>query len=227
MKKENKPNPEEILAGGLAALSIEPSDRIINSFLTYLHELKKWSGIHNLTAVKDDAGIVTTHFLDSLLYLRGVPAGAKTILDVGSGAGFPGIPIKIVHPGLTATLLEPRKKRAVFLRHMIHLLRLSGTDVIESRLQDVKLPPQDCITVRALFSFSDFIKLALPLLNTDGTLVIGKAAGYESEIPQNTDDYKIDIVQCKIPHTDIERFIITVKGQHQSTKLHSFVIPSI
>ncbi|MBF0521303.1 MAG: 16S rRNA (guanine(527)-N(7))-methyltransferase RsmG [Nitrospirae bacterium] len=213
-EKEQKTNVETTLLEGLRALSIEPSESIVKSFMTYLQELKKWSKTHNLTAITDDTEIVTKHFLDSLLFLNGIPAEAKTLLDVGSGAGFPGIPIKIVRPELVVTLMEPRKKRAVFLRHMIHILKLPDTDVCEDRLEDLeidKFTPFDCVVVRAAFSVSDFIQLASPLIGTHGCLVLGKGKGYESEIQKNSDDYKIDIIHSKIPLTETERFILVVK----------------
>ncbi|QWR76816.1 16S rRNA (guanine(527)-N(7))-methyltransferase RsmG [Candidatus Magnetomonas plexicatena] len=214
-EKERKMSAEAALIEGLRALSIKPSETVVTQFMTYLKELKKWSDVHNLTAIKEDSDIVTKHFLDSLLFLKGIPDEAKTLLDVGSGAGFPGIPIKIVCPELEVTLMEPRKKRAVFLRHMIHLLKLTNTDVYEGRLEDMKIAdkisPFDCIVIRAALSFSDFTRLALPLIGTDSVLVIGKGKGYESEI-QNSDSYKIDIIHSKIPLTDTDRFVLLIKS---------------
>ncbi|MBF0466509.1 MAG: 16S rRNA (guanine(527)-N(7))-methyltransferase RsmG [Nitrospirae bacterium] len=214
-EKEQKTNAEAALTEGLRALSIEPSASIVESFMTFLQELKKWSKTHNLTAITEDTEIVTKHFLDSLLFLKGIPDEAKTLLDVGSGAGFPGIPIKIVRPELVVTLMEPRKKRVVFLRHMIHILKLPDTDVYEGRLEDVGIaentPRYDCVVVRAALSFADFTRLASPLIGTHGCLVLGKGKGYESEIQKNTDDYKIDIIHSNIPLTETERFILVVK----------------
>ena len=113
----------QLLKSGLAELGLPSSDEQINAFMTYLSELKKWNRAYNLTGLAKDEDIVIKHFLDSLLYLKAIPQGALHIADVGTGAGFPGIPITIIRPETEMHLIEPSGKKAVFLRHIIWQLQ--------------------------------------------------------------------------------------------------------
>jgi 16S rRNA (guanine527-N7)-methyltransferase len=101
---------DELLEKGINELGITPSKQQINNFITYLSELKKWNKAYNLTGLKKDEDIIIKHFLDSLLYLKAIPHGEITVADVGSGAGFPGIPIKIIRPEIDMYLVEPSRK---------------------------------------------------------------------------------------------------------------------
>lgn len=97
----------------------------------------KWQRIHRLLGSDDPRWIVDRIFLDSLLFLKLVPAGAREVLDAGSGAGVPGIPIKLVEPGLRLTLVEARQRRASFLSTAVRELGLGGTRVVADRLESV------------------------------------------------------------------------------------------
>lgn len=198
-----------ILKKGLSALSINPSDEILAAFATYAAELQKWTKVHNLTSVTDEEGIAVKHFLDSVLFTMPLRDGDCEILDVGSGAGFPGIPMKIVRPELRLTLLEPKGKKAAFLRHIVHKLNLSkDVEIIEGRLESFK-PPHlyDAAVVRALFSAGEFILRVSPLVKPDGLICLGKGRDYRKEL----DDLSgINVAQFTIPFTDIERVILTL-----------------
>src|SRR3990172_1998107 len=108
----------ELLKSGLKILDIPFTEEQIDAFLTYLEELKKWNRAYNLTGLKTDRDIIIKHFLDSLLFAKALPPEALTLADIGSGAGFPGIPIKIMFPHFAAFLVEPTQKQAVFLQHI-------------------------------------------------------------------------------------------------------------
>ncbi|MBF0457562.1 MAG: 16S rRNA (guanine(527)-N(7))-methyltransferase RsmG [Nitrospirae bacterium] len=204
-----------ILKRGLSALSINPTDEILAAFAAYASELQKWTKVHNLTSVTDEEGIAVKHFLDSVLFtipLRdSVPLrdSDSEILDVGSGAGFPGIPMKIVRPELRLTLLEPKGKKAAFLRHIVHKLNL-GKDVIvcEDRLESFR-PPHlyDAAVVRALFSAGEFISKASPMVKPGGLILLGKGRDYKKEL---TGLPSVNVSQFTIPFTDIERVILTL-----------------
>ena len=109
-------NPLELLKDGLRKLGISAGEEAIGAFLLYLEELKKWNRAHNLTSITDDREIVIKHFLDSALFLEAVHGRGRRIADVGSGAGFPGIPLKILRPDLEISLIEPSGKKCAFLR---------------------------------------------------------------------------------------------------------------
>lgn len=104
----------------------------------YFNELRAWNKKINLTAITKERDIAIKHFLDSLAlspYLD--PAPGRSLLDIGSGAGFPGLPLKIVHPNLHVVLLEPNRKKTAFLRHVIGTLRLKEVSVLSTRVQDL------------------------------------------------------------------------------------------
>ncbi|MEW6215889.1 MAG: 16S rRNA (guanine(527)-N(7))-methyltransferase RsmG, partial [Nitrospirota bacterium] len=101
-----------------------PEMEQLSAFMTYLSELKRWNKAYNLTSLSKDEDIIIKHFLDSLLYLKAIPDGEIKIADVGSGAGFPGIPLKIIRPEIEMYLIEPSRKKSAFLRHIIRQVGL-------------------------------------------------------------------------------------------------------
>jgi 16S rRNA (guanine527-N7)-methyltransferase len=132
--------PEEfraILIEGGAQLGLRFTDEQILQLGLYHRHLTSWNQRINLTALRETKAIVVQHFLDSLacsLALSAMPA-VSTLLDIGSGAGFPGLPLKIVFPGLQVTLLEPSQKKTAFLQHMIGMLDLKGVTTLNTRLE--------------------------------------------------------------------------------------------
>jgi 16S rRNA (guanine527-N7)-methyltransferase len=208
-------HPDELLRRGFAELGLSFSGGQIDAFMKYLLELNKWNKAYNLTGLKKDADIVIKHFLDSLLYLKALPAGPISVVDVGSGAGFPGIPIKIVRPEIKMYLVEPTGKKAVFLRHITKLVRLNDIYIIEKRIeetnsqQDIPVPADAAIT-RALFDVRDFIKKASHIVREGGTLILSKGPKAEEEL-EDLRDVTLEIATCKLPLTDVKRYIIVLK----------------
>ncbi|MEK7828169.1 MAG: 16S rRNA (guanine(527)-N(7))-methyltransferase RsmG, partial [Deltaproteobacteria bacterium] len=109
---------KNILMAGGKELGLAIGDKELSSFLSYLKELKEWNKKINLTAITDDKDIIIRHFLDSLT-LASFLSGKETLLDIGSGAGFPGIPLNIVIPDLKITLMDSVNKKVIFMRHII------------------------------------------------------------------------------------------------------------
>lgn len=203
---------EDLLISGLRELKIEPSDFVISSFNTYLHELKKWNLAYNLTALKRDEDIIIKHFLDSILYLMVIPEGGWNICDIGSGAGFPGIPIAIVRPELHLTIIEPARKKAAFLRHLKRTLFLSNAEILEKKVEDVTDRTFDIALTRALFSITDLIKKAGHVLKKDGFFVLSKGPKFEAEIKRISCNVKLEIITVTLPGTSLQRYIIKVKS---------------
>ena len=131
-----------LLERGARALNLDLASKQIDQFLAYLDLLLKWNRKMNLTALRTPAEIISRHFLDSLLLLPHLPQNAR-LLDIGSGAGFPGLPLKIARPGLTIDLVEATAKKASFLKEAVRRLGLSGMNVIPVFLgkEPVALPP--------------------------------------------------------------------------------------
>jgi 16S rRNA (guanine527-N7)-methyltransferase len=201
-----------ILTEGLNLLGITPTDIILESFEIYLNELKKWSKVHNLTAIDDDIGIIERHFLDSLLFLNVLPDDVNTLIDIGSGAGFPGIPLKIVNRRLKIWLIEPRQKKTAFLRNIISKLNLNDVKIIEKRVEDIidgDIDVEiDAGVVRALFNVTDFVKMVTPIIKTNGLMILSKGQNYNKELEGFKGSYSI--TSSLIPNTEIKRYLISV-----------------
>lgn len=200
----------ELLIVGLQELKIEPSDIIISRFRAYLHELKKWNRAYNLTALKNNRDIIIKHFLDSLLYLKGIHEGQWSLCDVGSGAGFPGLPIAIVRPDLKICLIEPSRKKTAFLKNMKKMLGLGNVEILESRIEEVKEIFFDIAVTRALFSISDFVKKAGHVLKKDGFLLLNKGPKIAIELEKLPAHIKYEIISAALPMSSSQRSIIKV-----------------
>lgn len=150
------------------------SDEQLERFRVYLRELMRWNEKFNLTGLRDPERIWTELFLDSLIPAPRISPEGR-LLDAGSGAGFPGLPLKIFYPGLQLHLLEARAKRVHFLREMVRRLGLTGVEVIRGRIEkDLPTLPGDCypwITARALAKFPQVIRWCAPLLCGGGILI--------------------------------------------------------
>jgi 16S rRNA (guanine527-N7)-methyltransferase len=202
---------DELLKEGLEELRLVPCNRYMAAFQNYLVELKKWNRVHNLTSIKKDEDIIIKHFLDSLLYLKGMPQGALKIADIGSGAGFPGIPIKIVRPELDMYLIESSVKKSMFLRHIIKLLKIKNIEVIEERVEHIeKSFSVDVAVTRALFTIEEFLKKASHFIKKGGVLIHSKGPKVRDEL-KKLKDTNYEIIPCNLPLTQITRYIVTVK----------------
>ncbi|MBI5558512.1 MAG: 16S rRNA (guanine(527)-N(7))-methyltransferase RsmG [Deltaproteobacteria bacterium] len=179
-------NFREILEQGCATLNLRVSGEGLDRLARYCTELGKWNRKMNLIAQASEQEIIESHFLDSLTLLPHLPGGEKSeLLDVGSGAGFPGLVVKSVLPELRLTLIEPRAKRAAFLRHMVRTLGLGQVDIREERLEPSKGSQPatfPCITSRALTTIGEFLELTAPLSPTGGIVICMKGPKAEEEI---------------------------------------------
>ena len=132
----------------------------------YHQELNAWNAVHNLTAIREPEQVRVKHFLDSLPAVRSIPEGA-TLLDIGSGGGFPGLPLKVIRPSLTITLIDASRKKVSFLKHVIRTLKLDKIEALHIRAEDFAKDPLhrhqfDVIISRALSSLDSFRRRAWP-----------------------------------------------------------------
>ncbi len=207
--------PDELLKHGIIELGFTPSKEQINAFLKYLSELKKWNKAYNLTSLEKDEDIIIKHFLDSLLYLKAIPDGEIRIADIGSGAGFPGVPIKILRPEIETFLIEPSRKKSAFLNHIIRQLKLKSIEVIEKRIEEIKVGRElpfsvDAAVTRALFSVKDFLKKASHIVRKGGILILNKGPKVKDET-KTLKGIEYEILTIHLPLSDIQRNIIVVK----------------
>lgn len=201
---------KELLIAGLNELHLPPSGINTERFVAYLQELKKWNRTYNLTALKSDRDIIIKHFIDSLLYLRVIPEGQLSLCDVGSGAGFPGLPIAIVRPDVAVTLIEPSRKKVAFLRHTRRTLSLDNVEVVESRVEDIRDGLFDIAATRALFSIGDFVKKAGHVIKRGGCFILNKGPKLEEEIKELPASVKCEYIPAKLPLTSLQRTIVRV-----------------
>lgn len=166
-------DPDELLAAGACALGLELGPQQLQAFRFYRDEVARWSERTNLTALRTPEEIVRQGFLDSLACLRLVPVEASRTLDIGSGAGFPAIPIKLARPHLRLTLVEAARKKATFLRHIVRCLDLQDVRILRCRAEDLASEPSeqgvyDLALARAVAPLRDQIRLAAPFLRPGG-----------------------------------------------------------
>lgn len=170
------------LLEGAAAIDLEVSDAVASRLERHFELLSKWAKKMNLTAVTDPMQAAHLHGLDSLLFAELIdPEDASKTVDVGSGAGFPGIPLAVARPALRMVLLEPIRKRASFLRVALADLGLSEVRVVEGRLEEGEGPPglwpAELIVSRATIAPIELARLAPPRLVDGGRLILTAGAG--------------------------------------------------
>ncbi len=156
-------------------------------FQMYLSLLQEWNEKMNLTAIVDEGEILEKHFLDSLASSSYIDYQDQSLLDIGSGAGFPGIPLKIMFPDLCVTLLEPTMKRVTFLEEVIRKLQLKGIVVVNERAEDYAKKARsyyDIVTARAVAHLSILMELSSPLMRVGGILVALKGAKANEEMEE-------------------------------------------
>jgi 16S rRNA (guanine527-N7)-methyltransferase len=139
-------------------------------FAAYLSLLLRWNQRVNLTAIRDEAGIISRHFVESIACTRALPSGIDTLLDLGSGGGFPGIPIALCRPEISVTLAESAGKKAAFLQEAARLLGISAT--VHGRRAEELRTVFDCITLRAVDRMPHAVKLAAGLVREGGWLAL-------------------------------------------------------
>jgi len=206
------------LDAGLAALSmpLEPDARA--ALVAYVALLAKWNRTYNLTAIREPARMITHHVLDSLAVLPSLDAlvGDRSdvqVLDVGSGAGLPGIPIAIARPAWQVTLLEPVHKKSAFLTQAIAELRIDNARAIARRVEDYR--PKEPVTVAISRAFSDltsFAEASIRHLADDGALVAMKGVHPDEELRELPSAFAVTAtIPLRVPGIDAARHLIVMQ----------------
>lgn len=199
---------------------IKVTDEMILKFQKYLDLLMEWNQKINLTALKTEEEIIEKHFYDSLLMAEEIKFDDQSLLDVGTGAGFPGIPLKIVFEDLFVTLLEPTLKRVNFLDIVIKELGLKKIVTINKRAEDYVKDARsyyDLVTARAVSRLNMLLELCMPLVKVDGLFLAMKGSKGEEEIQESINALKIlngeifKIQKTKLITDNDERMNIFIK----------------
>jgi 16S rRNA (guanine527-N7)-methyltransferase len=151
-------------------------------FERYAAELIEWNQKFNLTAITDPEEIRHKHFEDSLLLLQVLPLSTESVIDIGTGAGFPGIPLKIARPGIKLTLLEATRKKTEFLKHLVDVLGLKDVEVIWGRAEEKARPIYDLAVARAVAKMEVLTGYCLPFVKKGGLFVAYKQDQIETEV---------------------------------------------
>jgi len=201
----------DLLREGARTLGLSLSPKHLEMFQVYYQELTTWNQRFNLTAITGYKEVQTKHFLDSLSCLLALPRNDHSplpnqvplqlhsrhlwCLDVGSGAGFPGLPLKILIPEMKLTLIEATKKKVIFLEHMIHLLDLEKVEAIHTRAEEIGHVPEhreqyDIVLARAVAHLTILCEYCLPLCHLGGRMIAlkGKDAREEAGASQKALD---------------------------------------
>jgi 16S rRNA (guanine527-N7)-methyltransferase len=176
------------LADGCRELGLDLTDEQVEAFQIYRRMIRRWNRGADLVSLADLSRLTSRHFLDSLSLLRiMVPLPGARVLDVGSGGGFPGLPVKICCPGIDLTLLEPREKPWYFLRDAVASLSLETVTLLRERAQGLHPVHRsddrfDLVLSRALAPLERLIGICLPLVHPGGTLVAYKGRRAQEEM---------------------------------------------
>ena len=199
------------------------SPRQVAALTTYERELLDWNQRFNLTAIRDAESIRTKHFLDSFsCVLAWGTTPPRRLIDVGTGAGFPGIPLKILYPGMKLTLVESVGKKANFCQHIVRLLGLEGVEVLQSRAEQVGCMPEhreqhDWARARAVANMNVLSEYLLPLVKVGGTMLAQKGESGPAETQSAEAAIHLlggklrQVIPISLPGVVDDRFLILIE----------------
>jgi len=211
----------------LSEINIEINENKIDMFYLYMQELLEWNKKINLTAIEDENEIILKHFIDSLTVQKYIK-NAQNIIDIGTGAGFPGIPLAIVNEKSNIVLLDSLNKRINFLNNVIQKLELSNVKAIHGRAEDLAQIVQyrekyDIVISRAVAPFNVLLEYMLPFNKVNSYTIAMKGSNIEEVDISNNALKKLGgkiekIEKINLPNTDIKRNIIIVRKIEETPK---------
>ncbi len=214
---------QELFSQGLSALQLSIAPEQLRQFAAYSALLKEWNQKMNLTAIVDDDGIAVKHFLDSVLPLAHitVPEGAG-LADVGTGAGFPGVPLKILRPDLSVTLLDSLQKRIRFLETVKETLSLSQVACVHGRAEELGKVKDyreqfDILVSRAVANLKVLSEYCLPFVKVGGRFVALKAEEMDSELSEakamigSLGGKVSEVIKAPLPMSDMTRTLVVIE----------------
>lgn len=215
------------LLNGARALGVDLTPEQLSAFEIYYRELRAWNARANLTAIVERDQVMVKHFLDSLSIVPvlrqtfSAAPGSQSLIDIGSGAGFPGLPLKIVFPEIHVTLLEATRKKVAFLEHIIAQLQLQVT-AIHARAEDLAHDPvhrekYDAAVARAVADLAALLEYALPFVRVGGIFVAQKGIQVDDEIHRAARALETlggrirEIVSVQLPELEPRHLVVVEK----------------
>lgn len=201
-------NLHDELEQGIDKLGLDIPSATVDRLLQYLELIQKWNRVYNLTALKDSGQMLSHHILDSLSIIPYVKG--NTILDIGSGAGLPGIPLSLVFTERHIVMLDGNAKKTRFIQQAITELGLKNAESVHSRVEDYTASEGfDTVVSRAFSSLSDFVRLALPLMKDSGQLLAMKGRYPAQELEDLPTEIRTEAVhRLEVPLLDSERHLV-------------------
>lgn len=215
-------------------IGIYLEDKQVQQFLVYYELLTEWNKVMNLTAITDFKEIVQKHFVDSLSLIKAVDESflqkkGISMIDIGTGAGFPGIPLKIVFPNLKVTLLDSLNKRIKFLNEVTGKLELRNITAIHGRAEDFAKQKEyreqfDLSVSRAVANLATLSEYSLPYVKKGGFFFSYKAEDIEEEIELSKNAIKIlggridEVIKFNLPDSDVKRAIVKIEKNNFTNK---------
>lgn len=212
----------------LNQLGVILEENQIKQFLTYYEMLVEWNQVMNLTAITEYEEVLKKHFVDSLSLIKAFPVHKEAkVIDVGTGAGFPGLALKIAYPSLQITLLDSLNKRIQFLNEVIHALQLKGIDTIHGRAEDYAKPGKlrekyDLCVSRAVANLSTLSEYCLPFVKENGLFIPYKSEKITEEMVKAEKAITIlggkitKQIEFMLPDSDIYRNLIIIKKEKKT-----------
>lgn len=203
------------LQSGLAALGLEPSEAQQRALITHLDLVDEWGTRMNLTAIRDRDQQLTKHVLDSLTVLPWLTG--ERVADLGSGAGFPGIPLAIVDPERHFALIESTGKKCEFLRHVVAALGLANVEVVQARSDQYRPQPRfGTVVARAVGPLADLVRSAAHLVAGGGRLLAMKGRLPEAELAARLNGWKVvGVHRLAVPGLAEERHLVELGHSHE------------
>jgi 16S rRNA (guanine527-N7)-methyltransferase len=213
------------LKTGALKLGLNLTDIQIEQFELYYRELAEWNKKINLTNITDYEDVQVKHFLDSLTVIKAIPPGNsladKSVIDIGTGAGLPGIPLKIVFPDIKLVLLEATAKKVKFLEFIVNKLGLDRVEIVTGRAEDAAHDMQyrekfDLVLSRAVASLPTLVELTLPFCRVSGSFVAQKKGEIESETELASRAISLmggrlrEIITIDLDYLDEKRFLVVI-----------------
>jgi len=202
----------DLLVEGLHRMSLNLSDQMIDQLMAYLNLIEKWNRVYNLTAIRERDEMIKLHFLDSLSILNHVEM--EHVLDVGSGAGFPGIVLAITKPELKVTVMDSVNKKTTFMQQVKSELSLSNLNVVNARVEDYQPTILfDGVISRAFSSIQNMLSMTQHTLKKNGAWLAMKSKDVKEEL-EALDQNQYTLIPLEVPFINAERYLVKLKKEN-------------
>ncbi len=202
----------DLLVEGLHRMSLNLSDQMIDQLMAYLNLIEKWNRVYNLTAIRERDEMIKLHFLDSLSILNHVEM--EHVLDVGSGAGFPGIVLAITKPELKVTVMDSVNKKTTFMQQVKSELSLINLNVVNARVEDYQPTILfDGVITRAFSSIQNMLLMTQHTLQKNGAWLAMKSKDVKEEL-EALDQNQYTLISLEVPFINAERYLVKIKKEN-------------